>query len=435
VADDLDTEYDDPYDPERPYGDASVEGWQPPEEREFRKLLADHRNKYPEEFCRDSMLTTKPARRWQNKQAAKSPRVELFGPMWRTGELAVLFGDTGAGKSILAVQIAESIARGILIEPFRNPQSAIRNREVLYLDLDHSDGQFDERYSCASPLLGKAPIRYRFSSRLRRVGFGDIEIPAIFKGDFARYFRHSLDVTLGSEDAKIMIIDNLSWLDPTAKSSSAYIRLLRMLKLQCARTGTSILVLANSKPRRTSRVITPERLNSFRGIELDDIACGRQIGEIADSVFAIGRSTFLPDVRYVKLLKSSNSAPCLGGVDVFRGRGGSSPGVSSPHVSKGSTQVLNYTIERTTGFVRSRSLALPDPRSAIQDPRSEMALPFLALTYGGTSLESDHYRDFSAEFEKAKLADEKTKQKALNKRNNVVDMFLDKDYWSYLKGE
>lgn len=420
MADDLDTQHS-ISEPER-YESAA--GWQPREEIEFRKLLADHRKNNPEEFCRESMLTAKPARHWQqDRDNRDTPKAELFGPMWRTGELALLFGDTGSGKSILAVQIAESIARGILIEPFRNPHSAIRNRDVLYLDLDHSDEQFDERYSCSSPLLGKPPVRYRFSPKLRRAGFGDIVIPGIFNGDFARYFRHSLDVTLGSEDANIIIVDNLTWLDPTARSSSAYIRLLRMLKLQCARTGTSILVLANSKPRRTSRVITPERLNAFRGIELDDIACGRQIGEIADSVFAIGRSTFLPDVRYVKLLKSSNSPP------------GSSLGVSSPHVSKGAAQVLNYTIERTTGFVRSRSLALPDPRSAIQDPRSEMALPFLGLTYAGTSLESDHYRDFAAEFEKAKLTEEKSKLKALAKRNNVVDMFLDKDYWRYLKGE
>ena len=39
------------------------------------------------------------------------PRL-LFGEFWIEGELAVMFGDTGAGKSLLAVQIAESIARG-----------------------------------------------------------------------------------------------------------------------------------------------------------------------------------------------------------------------------------------------------------------------------------------------------------------------------------
>jgi len=41
----------------------------------------------------------------------------LFGEFWLEGELAILFADTGKGKSLLAVQIAESIARGRPIGP------------------------------------------------------------------------------------------------------------------------------------------------------------------------------------------------------------------------------------------------------------------------------------------------------------------------------
>ncbi|MEO8649094.1 MAG: AAA family ATPase, partial [Acidobacteriota bacterium] len=36
----------------------------------------------------------------------------LFGGLWREGEMALLFGVAGAGKSILAVQIADALARG-----------------------------------------------------------------------------------------------------------------------------------------------------------------------------------------------------------------------------------------------------------------------------------------------------------------------------------
>src|SRR5688500_924233 len=45
-------------------------------------------------------------------RADKTPPAELFGPLWREGELAVLTGPAGSGKSTLAVQIADAIARG-----------------------------------------------------------------------------------------------------------------------------------------------------------------------------------------------------------------------------------------------------------------------------------------------------------------------------------
>ena len=106
--DELDTQYDDLSDPERYDSAAGYESEYP-----HQKLLDAYRKRNPDEFSRDSMLTTKPARRWQqDRDTRKTPKAELFGPLWREGELAVLFGESGAGKSILDVQIAESIARG-----------------------------------------------------------------------------------------------------------------------------------------------------------------------------------------------------------------------------------------------------------------------------------------------------------------------------------
>src|ERR1700742_2477116 len=44
----------------------------------------------------------------------------LFGEFWRQGELCILFADTNAGKSVLAVQIGDSISRGRAVGPFAN---------------------------------------------------------------------------------------------------------------------------------------------------------------------------------------------------------------------------------------------------------------------------------------------------------------------------
>ncbi len=71
-----------------------------------------------------------------NKQT--HPPANLFGDLWKEGGLAILFADTGLGKSILAMQIAESIALGTACIPpsaFRTPHLAPAQK-VLYLDFE-----------------------------------------------------------------------------------------------------------------------------------------------------------------------------------------------------------------------------------------------------------------------------------------------------------
>ncbi len=90
-------------------------------------------------------IEMRPANEWM-REAGSRPMPEMpFGEMWFEGELAVLFGDTGAGKSILAMQIAESIARGYSFEPVEN--TALPQR-VLYVDMNLSSRQFETKVSC-----------------------------------------------------------------------------------------------------------------------------------------------------------------------------------------------------------------------------------------------------------------------------------------------
>ena len=39
------------------------------------------------------------------------PKAQLFDEFWREGELAMLFGAAGTGKSLLAVQVADAERR------------------------------------------------------------------------------------------------------------------------------------------------------------------------------------------------------------------------------------------------------------------------------------------------------------------------------------
>ncbi len=92
---------------------------------------------------------------------------KLFGDLWLEGELAILFADMAKGKTVLATQIAESLARGEPIEPFEMNAEA---QKVLYLDLEMSDKQFEMRY--AADHDGGAEYlhdHYKFSDNFTRV--------------------------------------------------------------------------------------------------------------------------------------------------------------------------------------------------------------------------------------------------------------------------
>ena len=75
-----------------------------------------------------------------------TPRA-LWDSFWYEGELSCLFADSNVGKSILAVQIADCIAR---------------TDNVLYLDFELSEKQFQLRYTDE---YGKP---YTFPERLYR---------------------------------------------------------------------------------------------------------------------------------------------------------------------------------------------------------------------------------------------------------------------------
>ncbi len=58
--------------------------------------------------------------------------------LWHEGEVCCLFADSNLGKSIFAVQMADEIAR---------------DQNVLYVDCELSDKQFQLRYDSSNVLV------------------------------------------------------------------------------------------------------------------------------------------------------------------------------------------------------------------------------------------------------------------------------------------
>jgi RecA-family ATPase len=65
------------------------------------------------------LFTVKNANRWLEQAATRPIPNMLFGEFWFEGELCILYASSGLGKSILAVQIGNSISKGEQIRGFK----------------------------------------------------------------------------------------------------------------------------------------------------------------------------------------------------------------------------------------------------------------------------------------------------------------------------
>jgi len=218
-----------------------------------------------------------------------TPRA-LFGEFWREGELAILFADTGKGKSALAVQIAESIARGKAIAPF---EMSAKPRKVLYMDFELTRKQFEMRYA-KDALNGEEKLEghYKFSKKFYRAEIRrGRELPEGFK-TFEQYIRAALEPAVRKCGARVLMIDNLTYLRGPSDSARESLPLMRELIRLKEELGLSILVIAH----------TPKRVVSRR-LSINDLQGSKVLANFADSIFAIGQSGIDVGVRYLKQLK------------------------------------------------------------------------------------------------------------------------------------
>jgi hypothetical protein len=197
---------------------------------------------------------------------------DLFYSLWFENELTILFADTGIGKSVYAVQIADTISH---------------SRKVLYIDLELSDKQFQKRYS------DNYLYEYKFNENFYRISFKSrYSIPE--GTSYEDYFISSLVNLLDRTGAQVVIIDNMTRLisadTDKAQTAKPVMDRLNDLKFDY---GLSILCLEHTR-----------KTNSSQPISLNDLQGSKMKSNFADSAFTIGRSARDPNIRYVKQLKA-----------------------------------------------------------------------------------------------------------------------------------
>lgn len=214
------------------------------------------------------MFTVKTANR-TIKEAALRPNPDaLWLSLWYEGEVCCLFSDSNLGKSIYAVQIATSIAE---------------QQRVLYFDFELSDKQFQLRYS------DEAGSLYQFPDNLYRV---EINRDSLDATNFEETIIGNIEQTAMQTGAKVLIIDNLTYLCiASEKGDAAGTLMFRLMSLK-KKYGLSMLILAHTPKRCLSNPITQ-----------NDLAGSKKLYNFFDSVFAIGKSAKDNSVRYIKQLK------------------------------------------------------------------------------------------------------------------------------------
>ena len=286
--------------------------------------------------------------------AEDPPPKMLFGQFWQEGELAVVFGNTSAGKSLLSVQIAESIARGEAVKPFEMTAEA---QKVLFLDLGRSRDQFARSYRAEpdSTDQKEAAKPYEFSPNLIRVALKHAVQIAPAK----------LGPLIERSGAKIVIIDSLAYLQKYAVPRETVV-VMRELRRLRKRYGLSILVVMN-----TSRVV------NRRGIAAADIPCSSVVTSFADNVFAVGRSGSRSAVRYLKHIKHTLDDVSYGAAHLpyfaIVPRGGNFP--SFKHIGFASEETVRAQDNDHYEWQRIRDIKrLADAKKNIREIATELEL-------------------------------------------------------------
>lgn len=238
-----------------------------------------------------SLFVRKSANAWMEQAKLKPIPKMLFDEFWFENEVCILFGDTGKGKTILAVQIADAISRNAAIGNFR---LEAEKQKILYFDFELSEKQFEKRYSVEQGDI--YTNHFLFDENFQRIEINRFcDVPKRFT-DFESYLFFSLEYEIAVSGAKVLIVDNITYLkSETEKAKDALPLMKQLIKLKM-KYGVSIMALAHTPKRDLSKAIT-----------INDLQGSKMLSNFCDNIFAVGESAKDKNLRYLKQIKPRNT--------------------------------------------------------------------------------------------------------------------------------
>jgi predicted ATP-dependent serine protease len=270
----------------------------------FEKPIAGKKNAVAElpaperkAFDFTNIFTVKPASQWMQESKHMPIPNMLFGELWFEGEWSILFADSGIGKSILSVQIADAISTGHNNYKELFPVE-VKPQPVLYFDYELSSKQFEKRYSRGYT------DHFKFSPNFLRV---EINKESDNIEDFNNNVYEAIEAALLKHNAKVAIIDNITAMSmySTDSAKDAIPLINRLMRLK-NKYGISLLTLHHTPKRDKSQPITDSNL-----------AGSKMFSNFCDSVFAIGVSGKDEKTKYIKQIKVRSADHQFGSENVI----------------------------------------------------------------------------------------------------------------------
>lgn len=233
-------------------------------------------------------LTIKSANQWIDEAKSKPIPKKIFGPFWYEEELCILFADTNQGKSLLAVQIIDSVTKGTSTLGL---EMELPKSKVIYFDLELTAKQFEMRYAQHDKDKDILFDHFEFSEQFLRAEINPYGYDVSVE-DYESFLFREIESQTTESKAKILVIDNLSCVisdNEKAKNTTPFLIRLNNLKKMY---GWSILLIAH----------TPKR-NLFAPISRNDIQGSKSFINLIDSCFAVGESQKDPSIKYLKQIK------------------------------------------------------------------------------------------------------------------------------------
>ena len=208
----------------------------------------------------------------------ETPPRQFFGEYIHEGELSILFGDSNAGKSILANDIAFFVSGGVTTFP----DLVSPNVPTLYIDMEMSAQQFASRYKDGADMI---PDKYSRAT---------IDTMSVDEDKILQAVKLNIIASQNEENApKFIIIDNITNGFGSIHSAKRMRMLIGEFKNLKDRHGLTILLIAHCPKRRKGKPITDDNLGG-----------SKMIINFVDSAFAISTAVIDEDLRYIKQIKT-----------------------------------------------------------------------------------------------------------------------------------
>jgi len=246
----------------------------------MKELVKKQLNDAKNQLFLNEILLIQTVNEYMETAAKLPPLKPIFGTFFQSGEIAIIAGDTGLGKSLLGVQIGNTASanhESILDQECKYKLQG--EGTVLLLDFELGQRQFYNRYE-----------GFSFSPKFLRAEFN-----SLYMGDETINF-DIINQYIEMYNAEIIILDNISALAlRSTQDVDVAIPIMRGLK-QLTRKGKSVLVMAHVPKIPRNIPLTN-----------DHLAGSKYLSNFADSVFFIGQSNENPDYRYIKQTKCRNA--------------------------------------------------------------------------------------------------------------------------------